>query len=99
MSDPFASGDWKVSAGKEDEFIDRWREFLQWTRKTQPALISASLLRDADDPRHFLSFAQWSDEDARAAWKNGSDFSKYFSACRALCDDMQGSNHDRVVTI
>ncbi|HEX9711019.1 MAG TPA: antibiotic biosynthesis monooxygenase family protein [Actinomycetota bacterium] len=99
MAEPFASGDWHVTSGKEEEFIARWTEFLQWTRKTQPSLTSASLLRDAEDPNHFLSFAEWDDAAARGSWKQSDGFMQHFSACRDLCDDMRGTDCDRVVAI
>jgi heme-degrading monooxygenase HmoA len=99
MTEPFASGDWHVTAGKEEEFIERWREFMEWTRKTQPRLVSASLLRDTAEPRHFLSFAEWDHAAARDAWKQSDGFMQRFSACRKLCDDMRGSDYERVVAI
>lgn len=99
MKEPFASGDWRVIAGKEDEFVQRWTEFLQWSRKTQPHLVAASLLRDADDPSHFISFAEWDDAGARGSWKQSDGFMQHFSACRELCDDMRGADYDRVVAI
>jgi heme-degrading monooxygenase HmoA len=99
MADSFASGNWHVVQGKEEEFIERWTEFLQWTRSTQPALIGAGLIRDEGDPNHFVSFAQWADAPARNAWKNSEGFMERFSACRALCDDFKGSDYERIVTV
>lgn len=99
MTDQFASGTWKVTEGKADEFIERWTEFLQWARKTQPSLITVSLLRDTNDPRHFVSIAEWTDAASRKAWKDSDGFAEHFGAARALCDDMYGSDYERVVTI
>lgn len=99
MGDAFASGNWHVKDGKEDEFIDRWHEFLGWTQETHPALIAASLIRDLSDPGHFLSYAEWSDEDARRSWKETEGFAERFGACRALCDDFYGSDYVRAVAI
>ena len=99
MADLFASGNWHVMQGREDEFIERWTVFLRWTRSTQPALIEARLIRNEGDPGHYISFAQWADAPARNAWKNSEGFMERFSACRALCDDFQGGDYQRIVTV
>ena len=39
MDELFASGDWHVTAGSEDEFVQRWTEFLEWTRAEHPGLV------------------------------------------------------------
>src|SRR5204863_2230708 len=54
MAEHYASGNWHVQEGKEDEFITRWTQFLEWTREDHPALESARLIRDAGDLRHFI---------------------------------------------
>jgi hypothetical protein len=35
-SGSYASGNWRVTEGKEDEFIARWTEFLGWHERTCP---------------------------------------------------------------
>jgi heme-degrading monooxygenase HmoA len=99
VTEPFASGSWYVMQGKENEFVDRWTEFLTWTRKTQPALVEASLIRDEHDARHFISFARWQDAGARNAWKESPEFMERFTACRSLCEDFQASDYGRLVAI
>lgn len=99
MAEHFASGSWRVRKGKEQEFVERWAEFLQWTRKTQPALGSASLIRDEADPSHFVSFATWPDAESRAAWKGSPEFPEKFRPCRELCEDFYGSDYTREVEV
>lgn len=99
MSEPFASGDWRVTPGKEDEFVQRWTEFLTWSRENHPGLVGANLLRDGEDASHFLSFAEWSDADARESWRQAPGFMEHFKACRELCEEMRGADYERVVVI
>jgi quinol monooxygenase YgiN len=99
MAEHYASGTWQVKAGLEQEFVERWTEFLQWTRKDHPAMLAATLLRDRSVPGHFVSFAEWADEQSRSAWKESPDFAAHFGACRALCEHMTGSDYDREVSI
>ena len=95
----WASGAWQVSAGKADEFVDRWKGFLEWTRAENPGFRWARLIRDRDDDHHFISFASWSDAGARDAWRQKPGFSEHAGGCRALCDEFRGGDFDDVVTI
>lgn len=99
MAENYASGTWQVKAGREPEFVQRWTEFLQWTRKDHPAMLVATLLRDRTLPGHFVSFAEWTDELSRDAWKQSPEFAARIAACRALCEDMTGSDYDRAATV
>jgi len=99
MADQCASGNWHVKAGKEKEFVERWTEFLQWTRKDHPALVNATLIQDEADKGHFVSTSEWENADARTAWKQSPEFSKKFQAARDLCDEMSSIDAERRVTI
>jgi len=99
MNNDYASGTWYVKEGKEDEFVQRWREFLTWSRSTHPSMTSASLLQDRSVPRHFVSISEWSDAGSRAAWKDTPEFRQLFGECVALCENAKGADYDRVVTI
>lgn len=89
----WASGNWVVISGKEDEFVARWIEFLEWAREETPGLVSASLIRDEADGRHFVSFAQWEGAEARTGWQTHNAFPQRLGACRALCDEFVGGNY------
>lgn len=99
MAENYASGTWQVKAGREPEFVQRWTEFLQWTRKDHPAMLVATLLRDRTVPGHYVSFAEWTDVQSRDAWKQSPEFAARIAACRALCEDMTGSDYDRAATV
>ena len=94
-----ASGSWLVKEGSEDGFVARWTEFLGWTRDTIPGFVSASLIRDSEDPRHFVSVARWEDEGSRAAWKSNPAFAEKFMACRSLCEEFAGGDFDLAVHV
>jgi heme-degrading monooxygenase HmoA len=97
--DQYASGNWTVRAGSEDEFIARWRAFLTESTKTAEGFGTARLLRDSDDPRHFLSFSDWSDAGAREAWKSSPAFAKGMAACRELCDEFVGFDYSQAARV
>jgi len=99
MAEHFASGNWHVTKGKEEEFVAAWTEFLQWTRKSQPGLVRAELTRDTADTNHFLSISEWEDTTSRDAWRKSADFEKKFGAARALCDEMTSADYELSVLI
>lgn len=99
MPGRFASGTWHVNEGKDEEFIQRWREFLEWTRAAHPALEHAWLIRDQVDPLHFLSFAEWPDDVTRDAWKESAGFEEKFGKCRELCERFHGGNYETAVSV
>jgi heme-degrading monooxygenase HmoA len=94
----FASGNWLVRAGEEEDFIERWRDWIGASTKSVAGFDSATLMRDASDLRHFVSYSIWSDAASRDQWKASPEFAKGFAGCRELCDEFQGGDFEAVVT-
>lgn len=90
----WSSGSWQVREGKADEFVERWREFLTWTKEANKGLLGARLIRNLSSPSTFVSFAAWEDLDSMRAWQGSPEFAERFSACRELCDDMQSGGYE-----
>jgi len=95
----YASGNWVVTKGREEEFVRRWTEFLQWTRASFDELGSAHLIRDEETPAHFVSFATWQSVEALREWRSRPEFALRMGACRALCDDFHGSSYTLAVVV
>ena len=55
IEQPYASGRWLVNPGSDDEFIERWTTFTQWSLENIPGARSYMLLRDDAEARKFLS--------------------------------------------
>jgi heme-degrading monooxygenase HmoA len=89
----WASGNWTVTEGKEDEFVAAWKDWLEWSRQNVDGFVSATLVRDVANPRHFVSFSPWTDAASRDAWKASAGFAEKMGAARALCDDFYGSDY------
>jgi heme-degrading monooxygenase HmoA len=89
----YSSGDWHVRAGSEDEFIARWREFLEWTRESVPGFVSARLVRDVAESGHFVSLGEWDSADAVDAWMTLPEFATKYGACTELCEQARGTRY------
>jgi heme-degrading monooxygenase HmoA len=97
-SSKWASGVWLVRAGSEDEFVERWKAWLSWTKDTTPGFRSATLLRSDDDGRRFESFSDWDDAESRAQWQSSDGFRERIAAVRELCDEVQAGNFEAAAT-
>jgi heme-degrading monooxygenase HmoA len=95
----YASGNWLIKQGKEAEFVQKWRNWLEWSRDHAHGLKSAKLMRSADDPRRFVSMSKWESEQARADWKTSDEFKKMFAELRGLTDEFVGGDYNTEVTI
>jgi heme-degrading monooxygenase HmoA len=98
-SDSYASGNWLVAEGKEDEFVSRWIEFQEWTRDNAAGFRGANLLRSHKEPRRFVSVAHWDDDAAQARWRSTPGFLDKLSACREVCEDAQTGRFRRVASM
>ena len=80
----YSSGDWHVTPGSEQAFIDAWRELAEWTAATIPGNTFAKLLQDEADPDHFISFGPWRDQGAMSAWRAHPGFKDRVGRLQAL---------------
>jgi len=89
VGQPFTSGAWQVKTGQEDEFVRRWTEFTQWAQREASGAQGFVLIRQMDDPRHFVSFGSWDGKEAVDRWRSSPDFTKYLGSCREVCEDFR----------
>ena len=99
MAEHYASGVWHVKQGNHDEFVQKWTEFLQWSRENYPSMLVAKLLRDKGSPGRYMSYSEWADEPSRDAWKQDPGFRTRIGACVALCEDMHGADYDVAASV
>lgn len=73
MADVYTTGSWRPFEGREAEFLEQWKEFMDWATSL-PGAGTAVLARDLRDPGRFVSFAAWRDVEAVGAWKTSPEF-------------------------
>lgn len=95
----YTSGDWRVTEGSEESFVTRWTEFVSWTKANASGAIEFFLLRQADDPRHFISLGSWSDQAAIDTWRQSPEFGERLGRCRELCDAFQAHDFEPVAEV
>lgn len=95
----FASGSWQVANGKDAEFLERWKAFLEWTRDSSQGFVTAVLIQDVAQPSHYISVASWVSPEARTAWQSNPVFAERLGSCRRLCDDFSGGSYRLAVAV
>lgn len=80
----YTSGDWHIESGHEAQFVNTWHEFAQRSVEQYGSSIQATLLRDSDDPSHFVSFGAWPEQDMIAEWRGSAMFRDYMAKFDAM---------------
>jgi heme-degrading monooxygenase HmoA len=71
--EPYTHTTWIVKPGLEDAFVERWAEWVDWSR-TEGFDAQALLLRDLDRPRTFISLGRWESIDAVRNWRGSAGY-------------------------
>ena len=88
MAETYTNGTWKVKPGEEDAFVAEWTAFVTWA-SGRPGSGTFRLVRDTDDPSHYMSFASWESYEAQASWKATPEFKEGIGRVRSHCDDFR----------
>jgi len=98
MSETYSSAVWNVKPGEEDAFVQAWTEFVKWS-STKPGSGTFRLVRDTEQPNHYLSFAPWESSDAQDAWKQQPEFVELLGRVRSHCEDFRPSLYELVAAV
>lgn len=87
----YTSGDWFVKSGREDEFVDAWRELAEWTAAEIAPGARAMLLRDRDDASRFRSFGPWASDEQILAWRQSDGFASRITHIRGMLERFEAN--------
>ena len=89
----YSSAEWLVQAGSEDDFIERWNTFIEWSLNNAPGAKSFVLVRCTEDPRRFLSLGAWENQDAQERWREMPQMQELLGQCRELCEEFESHSY------
>jgi len=89
---------WVVKRGREEEFIERWREWADWSR-LEGLAARAMLLRDADNPERFVSFGPWETVAAVRMWRGESGYHERVARLQELVEHFEPRTLEQVAEI
>jgi heme-degrading monooxygenase HmoA len=85
----YSSGEWLVRPGSEEEFIEAWTSFIEWSLDNAPGAESFLLVRGTEEPRKFLSLGAWESQEAQEAWREMPRMQELLGHCRELCEEFE----------
>jgi heme-degrading monooxygenase HmoA len=94
----YTLGIWTVKRGREEEFIQSWRDLATKTQSDFPG-ASATLLRDRDNPHRFISSGPWQSLEQIEAWRASTTFKDGVGRIRELLDSFEPHTMDEAVVI
>jgi heme-degrading monooxygenase HmoA len=68
METTYTHTTWHVRPGREEEFVERWHEWVDWSRR-EGFEAQAFLLRDLESPQTFVSLGPWESVAAVRNWR------------------------------
>ena len=73
MPQTYTHTTWRVKPGSEDEFVRRWKEWIEWSH-LHGLGPRAQLLRDAESTSTFVSFGPWMSPEAVKNWRAAAGY-------------------------
>ena len=98
MGEVYATGSWKPFAGREQAFLEEWKDFMGWACSL-PGARRAVLTRDLRDRERFVSFSAWDDLEALKAWKSSPEFKARMSRVQAHIDSFAPTELEIVAVV
>jgi quinol monooxygenase YgiN len=83
----YSSGEWSVRAGSEEQFVERWTTFTEWSLDNAEGAVSFVLVRSTEVPSKFLSLGAWENQEAQERWREMARMQELFEQCRQLCEE------------
>lgn len=96
---PYTLGVWVVKAGKEDAFIEAWKEFAEWTKSSCTGARSVLLLRDRNEPGRFVSIGPWRSEQDVQEWRVSEGFRTRIEHLKPLLERFEPGSYNPVFSI
>ena len=92
----YSSGNWRVREGSDAEFVKRWTEFAGAAKNTSGRFV---LIRETNDPRHYVSIGMWQSPDDIKKWMSSPGFQDMYDGIGSLCDEYHGGAFSVVTTV
>ena len=93
MAHVYTHAMWRVRAGNEEAFIEKWSELAAVFTTLQRKPLWGTLIRSLEDPLLFYSFGPWENKSDVAAMRAHSGAQAAFRELIALCDEATPSTY------
>jgi heme-degrading monooxygenase HmoA len=98
MGTPFTHTTWQVKPGREEEFVERWREWAEWSHR-QGLGARARLLKDVESPGTFVSFGPWETIASVRRWRGDPGYHERVARLQELVERFEPRTLEQVAEI
>ena len=85
-----------LSAGREAEFIDAWRDAAAAALEFVPGAVMGQILRDRADPRRIIALGVWEDTAAIEKWRSLPEYETFALRVAFICEEIDRYTLDTV---
>jgi heme-degrading monooxygenase HmoA len=96
MPNVWTHGVWRVKPGREDDFVEVWREMAREGMAELDTVEPPTLLRDRERPGEFISFGPWPNVDEVERFRSSSVFHRGQERMRELLESFTPRTLDEV---
>jgi heme-degrading monooxygenase HmoA len=97
MSTVYSTGNWTPSPGREEAFVEAWEQFAAWASQV-PGAGRLQLARDLNEEGRYISFGDWTIEDAVRRWKSSAEFKERLAQVVQHVSDFKSTQLGLVAT-
>ena len=90
---------WRVREGKQDEFVEAWRDLGEVFLALPKPPGKGTLLQSVDDPQQFYSFGPWNALEDIAEMRSNQRAAEALERLRDLCESAKPGAFRLVLTL
>ncbi len=94
----YTLGIWLVKPGRENDFVQAWRDLARKTQEDYPA-AKGVLMHDRDVPNRFISTGPWESLEQIEQWRGSENFQHNLQAIKELLEHFEPHTLDEAATI
>jgi heme-degrading monooxygenase HmoA len=94
----YTLGIWLVKPGREDDFVQAWRDLAIRTQAEFPE-AKAVLMRDRDVRNRFISTGPWESPEQVERWRASAAFTQGYEVMREMLEHFEPHTLDEAATI
>ena len=96
MPNVWTHGVWRVKPGREDDFVEVWREMAREGMAELDTVEPPTLLRDRERPGEFISFGPWSNLEEVDRFRSSAAFRRGQERMRELLESFTPRTLDEI---
>jgi quinol monooxygenase YgiN len=94
----YTLGIWLVKPGRENDFVQAWRDLARRTKEEFPA-AKAVLMHDRDVPNRFISTGPWESLEQIEQWRASAAYEQSLKALNELLEHYEPHTLDEAASI